>query len=197
MNRKHTIQIFSIIIILFGTIGVIFSFGALAFVKSEASVTGSVEAEFRAMSKSMNDASAAATNAAVSIRSAKSALESASEFTTQASPPLFTIAEVFDMDLPLIGRPFSSTSEQFSSIGTSLNTFSTKIKDTAENFEKNARDMERLSQDFKEMSEKLDEVSGKINTSSPAGILNFALLYFGFLNIIIILLGLSIYWVNK
>ncbi|MBW2999682.1 hypothetical protein KY339_03340, partial [Candidatus Woesearchaeota archaeon] len=97
--KKSLFLIFSVIMIIYGSVGSVACFGSIPFVRSyqadidEDSLAYSVESEFKAMSQTMQDASVAATHAATSIRNAKQFLNTGATLTESTGSSLYTISD--------------------------------------------------------------------------------------------------------
>ena len=205
---KLFIKITAIFLIIYGVIGAIIFFVSIYplwryNLDLNSVLTGMqtpVEKQFKSMSDTMGDASIATTNAANSIRTAKIALHTGSDFTSSSGNALYTISDYVGFTVVGGWRPFSSAYKYFQDSGNNLKSLSSQLKQTANSLEVNAQDMDRLSGDFKDMSTKLNEVSTKFTqtTSIPhwriiqtKNILTGILIWLGVIHIFIIIIGIN------
>ncbi len=201
---KGFYSVYALIMILFGAVGAMLFFGSAWYVNENGitakAMGSSVEEEFIAMSKTMNDASIAAKNAGKSILNARDSLVIASQFASNTKESFYAISGFMSFAIPFTEvRPLQGAGQYFKTSGDNLESLSLKLNETADSFSQNAQDFNKLSQDFSDMSTKLDEVSGKINSgasSLPEKVIVYFLVYMGFLHLVIMFAGLNFMKLN-
>jgi hypothetical protein len=186
----------ALLLIIFGLIGVMGAGAGYYFLENHIPLISSIEDKsglkdtvedvFQSMSVTMEDASLAAKNAGVSIRSATEGLDNAVDTTgdlkenmlnsktslNNAAGFIEESGNIFysfnNNTLMLVGDKFSlvagsikDTSNYFDVAATKFDEFGTNLKMTSTSLESNAGDMDKLSEDLQMMGDKLEAVSYK------------------------------------
>ena len=208
-KKSKIVIIFSIVILLFGIIGCILSFGGIYLVRNlnlgvtDSQLITTVSSSLGSATKTLKDSSVALKNIAITVEAAKESLGSASVMLLNSSEALVEIAKT--MNFEIIGtRPLEGTSQYFLSIADDLVTLSENIDNMTQSLGTNVDDINTLSTDLGDVSTRLDSVSTSLSESTETGLgLNIkSLLYIilaiiGTLNIMFILIGSSLLIVNK
>lgn len=182
--KQNFILFISIILMIYGLIGVLLGFFIFVNVDNykfdfeiqSKDLQHSIQKEFVAMSKTMEEASSSALNAGKSITSAKKSLYTAqnsakvgSETIKDISPLLTRIGDTFNICFLTIcpfqkeANWFYERSAQLNQLSIHIYNLSINLGETANNLEVNAKDTESLSKNLLEMSKQLEDVSEKFN----------------------------------
>jgi hypothetical protein len=208
-KKSKIVVIFSIIILLFGVIGCILSFGGIYLVRnlnlgvSDSQIITTVSSSLGSATKTLEDSSTALKNIAITVGAAKDSLGSASVMLLNSSEALVQIAET--MNFEIIGiKPLEDTSQYFLSIADDLVILSGNIDNLSQSLGTNVGDINTLSTDLGDISTRLDNVSTSLSESTETGLglgikslLYIILAIMGTLNIMFILIGSSLIILNK
>jgi hypothetical protein len=208
-KKSKIVVIFSIIILLFGVIGCILSFGGIYLVRninlgvSDSQMITTVSSSLGSATKTLEDSSTALKNIAITVGAAKDSLDSASVMLLNSSEALAQIAET--MNFEIIGiKPLEDTSQYFLSIADDLVILSGNIDNLSRSLGTNVDDINTLSTDMGDISTRLDNVSTSLSESTETGLglgikslLYIILAIMGTLNIMFILIGSSLIILNK
>lgn len=208
-KKSKIVIIFSIVILLFGIIGCILSFGGIYLVRNlnlgmtDSQLITTVSSSLDSATKTLEDSSVALKNIAITVEVAKESLGSASDVLISSSEAIAEIGET--MNFEIIGtKPLEDTSQYFLSIADDLVALSENIDNMSQSLGTNVGDLNTLSTDLGDVSTRLDTISTSL--SEPAGtglglgiksLLYIILAIMGTLNVMFILIGLSLLIVNK
>ncbi|MCD4668947.1 MAG: hypothetical protein K8S14_00730 [Actinomycetia bacterium] len=202
-KKKIFITIFSIISILFGLLGAIFSLGGIFVLNSHEesidnihklslSAAGAIE-KTAGMLKNSNEA---AGHIAESIRTTKNTISYTSEISYDSGAAFNEVAGLVGFEI-LGFQPLGTAEEYFDDIGNNLTGLSEELSLAEDNLEINASDLDKIGRDLESMSIELGDVSNRFNQAiNSFSIYNLALaikcllIYLGILNIIFILNGI-------
>jgi len=201
-KKKILITVFSIISILFGLCGAIFSFGGILVLDSYRQDFENIHNLSLSVAESIDEVAEALKNSddtsehiAESIRTTRSTLGYASEISYDSGLAFNEVAGIVGFEI-LGLRPLESAEEYFSSIGDNLVILSEELSVALENLETNASDIERTGRELVNISEELEKVSVLFNETIDSfdiynlvSIVKYLLIYMGMLSIIFILNG--------
>ncbi len=204
-TRRILITAFSIIFIIFGLSGVVFSSYGILFLNSHKedidnihrlglSAVETVE-EVAIVLEGSDEKSA---NIAESIRVASDSIEQASGICNDAGISFNKIAGIVGFEI-LGFNPLKETEEYFNDVGDDLIILSEELSKAGDDLEINASDVGEISLELNNISEKVEDVSTRLNKEiNSFSIYNlilyvrYLLIYLCVLNVIFILNGLAI-----
>lgn len=207
--RRFIIIIISLILIVFGISGIIFSFVFVPKLSpinmsSEAFSTLSISISegFDSISQAMDDTSIAAVNISESVTNAKDSLETASKVTDDTSKAFREMSKLVDFDI-LGLKPFENVSIYFQDGSESLSQLSEDLSDTGQTLNMNSSDILQLGSSLTDISLKIEKLSVSFNqTASSISFDQFGKIFF-YLKIYItalhgmfILIGFSMLFLN-
>ncbi len=202
-KKRLFVTIFSIISIIFGLSGAVLSFMGFSEINSfrenfynidniGMSVAGVIEKTASMLEKSDETSG----NIAESIMSTNETIGYASEISYDSGLAFNQIAGITDFDI-LGFKPFSGAEEFFNDIGNNLIGLSEKLDNAQKNLKTNASDirsaaddLEKISEELEDMSERLNRAIGSFDIYSFITAVKYLFVYFGMLNIVLILNGI-------
>jgi len=203
-NKKRLlVTIFSIISILFGLSGTVLSFWGFFGLNSlkenfyninniSLSASGVIEKTAHMLEKSDEISG----NISESIISTNNTISYASEISYDSGLAFNQIAGITGFDI-LGFRPFSGAKEFFNEIGDNLVDLSEKLNNAQDDLKTNASDIQRIGDDLRKISAELEDVSESLNQAiglfdiySFITAIKYLLVYFGILNVVLILNGI-------
>ncbi len=204
-KNNKMITLLAIIIIAFGTIGCVPCFAGLYFVKNLELKTADTSQVINTLNSSIDsitilveDSSLALSNVAGTVEDAKDSLSEASVMLEDSSEAMMEISKLVNFDILGI-KPLEGVSVYFESIATDLGDLSENILMTSVSVGKNIEDINKVSDDLGAISIKMDTFSTSFTSTADTipifglkTVMYIALLYFGMLNIIFILIGVSL-----
>jgi hypothetical protein len=211
MNGKRVfVNILSLILIVFGIAGSVFS---IVFMKKINLFTGNVKqienintslkSGFESITIIAKNTGTATENMAASIKSARLSLEAASGTAASSADAIYSISKLTDFDI-LGFKPMAETGQYFNQIGDDLKTLSVSILATAEALKTNEEDLSKIGTNFEEASLKLNVISGEISKTvsivvqdNVLNLINILTIYITVLHFMFILIGLSLMLVAK
>jgi len=202
-KKRILITIFSIISILFGLCGAVFSFGGILVLNSHKedfsnihNLSLSVTSAIEETAEVLQNSDKTSEHIAESIRTTKNTLSYASEISYNSGIAFNEVAGMVGFEI-LGFKPLEGAEGYFSDIGNNLVVLSEELSIAQDNLETNAFDIERTGRDLVNISEELENVSTLFNQAiNSFSIYNFILItkyllvYSGILNMIFILNGI-------
>ncbi|MFC2144729.1 hypothetical protein ACFLQQ_00180 [Actinomycetota bacterium] len=201
--KKIFITIFSLISILFGLAGAIFSFGGIFVLNSyeekidnihdlSLSVAGTIEET----SGMLNNSDDTFEHIADSIRTSIKTIDYASEISYDSGMAFHEIAGLVDFEV-LGFQPLETAGDYFTDIGSNLIGLSEELSLAEDDLEINVTDLERIEQDLENISVEFGNVSTRFSGVMDSfsvynfvSIIKYLLIYSGILNIMFILNGI-------
>jgi hypothetical protein len=207
--RRFILNIISLILIVFGISGIVFSFIFIpkispVNISNEAfsSLSISITEGFDSISIAMQNASIASTDIAESVTGAKDSLETASKVTDETSKAFKEMSKLVDFDV-LGLKPFESVYVYFQNGSESLSQLSKDLSDTGKSLNMNSGDIRQLGSDLSEISVKMNNLSVAFNKTTSSisfdqfvKILSYLKIYIAILHAVFILIGFSIILLN-
>lgn len=191
-------KLFSIILIIFGLVGIIGSF-YLMFTIHNYNISSSmfqidlpVQKQFSLMSDTMLDAAITARHASFSINNAISSLRSGARFLFMVQDTFYTISRKVEI-LKSVSIFFYDASQQIEEVGENL-------IDTSDSLYENSIDMMKLGDDFQDMSKNLNEIAFVFNDTTQniesydfnkeKNYVKMACVYVGILHLMFVFIGI-------
>jgi len=211
MNGKRVfVNILSLILIVFGIAGSVFSIFFMqkvnlftGNVKQIETMNTSLKSGFESITAIAKNTSTATENMAASIKNARLSLVAASETAASSAEAIHSIAKLTDFDV-LGFKPMQEAGQYFNQIGDDLKILSVSIFSTAESLKANEEDLSKIGTNFEEVSLKLNVISGEINRTvsivaqdNILNLINILTIYITVLHSMFILIGLSLMLVAK
>ncbi len=207
--RRSILSIISIILIVFGISGIVFSFVFIPKlspldISNEAfsTLSVSISESFDSISTAMENTSIAAANISESVTSAKDSLETASKVTEDTSKAFKEMAKLVDFDV-LGLKPFESVYVYFQDGSDSLSQLSKDLLNTGKSLNMNASDIRQLGSNLADISGKINSLSVSFNQTTSSisfdqfgKIINYLKIYIAVLHAMFILIGFSIMFLN-
>lgn len=207
--RRFILIIISLILIIFGISGIVFSFIFIPKlspinISNEAFSTLSVSITegFNSIATAMQNASIATTNISESVNNAKDSLETASKVTDETSKAFKEMSKLVDFDI-LGLKPFETVYVYFQSGSESLSQLSKDLLNTGKSLNMNSGDIRQLGSDLAEISVKMTNLSVSFNKTTNfisfdqfGKILNYLKIYIAVLHAMFILIGFSLIFLN-
>ena len=201
--KRVFITFFSLISILFGLAGAIFSFGGIFALNSyeekidnihdlSLSIAGTIEET----SGMLNNSDDTFEHIAESIRTSIKTIDYASEISYDSGMAFNEIAGLVDFEV-LGFQPLGPAGDYFTDIGSNLIGLSEELVLAEDDLDTNVTDLERLGQDLENISEEFGDVSARFGQTIDSfsiynlvTIIKYLLIYSGILNIMFILNGI-------
>jgi hypothetical protein len=207
--RRFVLNIISILLIVFGISGIVFSFVFIpklspVSVNNETlnTLSVSITESFDSISTAMKNASIATSDIAESVNSAKDSLETASIVTNDTSKAFKEMSKLVDFDI-LGLKPFESVYVYFQDGSESLSQLSKDLAVTGESLNLNSGDIKALGGSLADISGKINNLSVSFNKTTSSisfdqfdKILGYLKIYIAILHAIFILIGFSILLLN-
>lgn len=210
LRKNVMVYFFSIILIIFGFVGAVFSFSAISLVAkykididSASELNSSIDGGVESISNLLSNTSTAMENVSVTVNEVKNSIVTASDLTYVSADAIYEIADLANFDI-LGFQPFGSSYEYFIVIGDSLKGLSGSIDKTVDSIGTNADDIEKIARDLEEASLKLNnaygDLSKTVETFPDLGlkkVINYLLIYCGILNLMFVFMGASLLLLAK
>jgi len=207
--RRFILTIISLILIVFGVSGIIFSFVFIpkltpVNISNEAfsTLSVSISESFDSISAAMDSTSVAAANISESVTSAKESLDTASKVTDDTSKAFKEMAKLVDFDI-LGLKPFKDVYVYFQDGSESLSQLSEDLLNTGKSLNTNSNDIRQLGSSLADISGKINNLSVSFNQTANSisfdqfgKILNYLKIYIAVLHAMFILIGFSILFLN-
>jgi len=207
--RRFILNIISLILIIFGISGIVFSFIFIPKlspinISNETfnTLSVSITEGFNSIATAMQNASIATTDIAESVNNAKDSLETASKVTDETSKAFKEMSKLVDFDI-LGLKPFETVYVYFKSGSESLSQLSKDLLNTGKSLYMNSSDIRQLGSDLAEISVKMTNLSVSFNKTTSfisfdqfGKILNYLKIYIAALHAMFILIGFSILFLN-
>jgi len=207
--RRFILTIISLILIVFGVSGIIFSFVFIpkltpVNISSEAfsALSVSISESFDSISAAMDSTSVAAANISESVTGAKDSLDTASKVTDDTSKAFKEMAKLVNFDI-LGLKPFKDVYVYFQDGSESLSQLSDDLLNTGKSLNTNSIDISRLGISLADISGKINNLSVSFNQTANSisfdqfdKILNYLKIYIAVLHAMFILIGFSILFLN-
>jgi len=211
MNGKRVfVNILSLILIVFGIAGSVFSIVFMkkinlftSNVKQIENINTSLKSGFESITVIAKNTGTATENMAASIKSARLSLEAASGTAASSADAIYSISKLTDFNI-LGFKPMAEIGQYFKQIGDDLKTLSVSILATAEALKTNEEDLSRIGTNFEDVSLQLNVISGEISRTvsiivqdNVLNLINILTIYITVLHFMFILIGLSLMLVAK
>ena len=207
--RRFILSIISVLLIVFGISGIVFSFVFIPklspfSVSNEAfnTLSVSITEGFGSISTAMENASIATANIAESVTSAKDSLETASQVTDETAKAFTEMSKLVDFDV-LGLKPFETVYIYFQDGSKSLSALSKDLTKTGKSLSINSSDIRQLGSSFTDISNKINNFSISFNKTTSSisfdqfgKVLNYLKIYIAVLHAMFILIGFSILFLN-
>jgi hypothetical protein len=207
--RRFILTIVSVLLIIFGILGIVFSFVFIpklspVSVSNETfnTLSVSITEGFNSISAAMENASIATTNIAESVNNAKDSLETASQVTEETAKAFMEMSKLVDFDV-LGLKPFESVYIYFQDGSKSLSALSEDLTKTGQSLSVNSSDIRQLGSGFADISDKINNFSTSFNKTTSSisfdqfsKVLNYLKIYIAVLHAMFILIGFSILFLN-
>jgi archaellum component FlaC len=203
--RKILITVISIIFILFGLSGAVFSSAGILFLNSHKEDIDNVHRLGQSTANALEEVAIAlegsdkkTANIAESVRAAGNTLGQASGICYESGVAFNKIAGIVGFEI-LGFNPLEEAEKYFSDIGNNLIVLSEELDKAGDSLYINASDIEETSIELKSVSEKIEDVSGRfsreINSFSIYNLalyIKYLLIYIFAINILFVLNGIVI-----
>ena len=208
--KSKIISLFSIIIIIFGLAGCIPCFGGIYYISKiniknpgSADLVSTVEGSVKSVNILLDDSSKALTNVAGTVQEAQLSLADASGMLNSSSLALSEVSGLIEFEI-LGFRPLAGLSAYFKTMSEDAEKLSESLFDMSQSIGTNIEDINKISEDVGKISANLEVFSTSFSTTAETipdfnikGILYFVFIYLGLLNIIFILIGFSLLFINR
>ena len=202
-KKKIFITIFSIISILFGISGAIFSFGGIYVLNSYKESFDTINDLSKSVAETLEETADMLKNSdettghiAESIRITKNTINYTSEISYESGLAFNEVASLASFEI-LGFQPLGAAEDYFNDIGSNLIGLSEELSMAEANLEVNASDLERTGDDLESISIELMDVSKEFSQAIDSFsiyrlvlIIKYLLVYLAILNIIFILNGI-------
>ncbi|MEA2015594.1 MAG: hypothetical protein U9O59_02605 [Actinomycetota bacterium] len=208
--KRVIITVFSVISILFGLFGAVFSVGGIIVLNSHSedfdnvnSLAVSVSDTIRVVAEVLENSGETTGNIEESLLTASDTLGYASEISYDSGTAFGDIADI--MGFEILGyKPLEDTEDYFSDIGDDLIVLSGELEKAQEDLKANASDAERtgeelveISGDLKNISELFDRTIDSFSIYNIISTLKYILIYICVLNIIFIFNGIMFLMIGR
>ncbi len=208
--KNKIISLFSIIIIIFGFAGCIPCFGGIYYAgkiniinPGSTYLVNTLDSNLKSVNVLLNDSSKALDNVAGTVREAQYSLKDASGMLKSSSLALEEISGLVEFDILGI-KPLAGISAYFKTMSQDAEKLSESLLAMSQSVGSNIRDINKISEDVGKISSDLEVfISSYLTITSSLPDFNLrvliyiVLIYLGILNIIFILIGASLFLINR
>jgi hypothetical protein len=202
--------IFSILIILFGVVGTVFSVTGMFYLRKEplynlasSNITTSLDENIVSVSELMHQTSEGLENASLTLKQVEESLLNAQNLLKDSSNAFYDIADTVNFEI-LGYKPLEKSYSYFNNVGDSLWVISEDILKTAQYIDTNSKDLTEIGDNLSDITvninhsyDSFSETFSSLIGKNTGAILFYILLYISILHVMFIFIGLMFLFKNK